>query len=152
MLDHHTRKSGGKTEDLIRGGTALPGAVENIVSIAPRGKDESWETRRRTLHSRGRVKDTLWTRTIELDEAGTDYVLRSDYRLEALAQRDEWTAADFAKTIGKSIDVARRYLNSSTHVERVEPGGRGGNGGGASATVFRVLDRQAILRDLDVPI
>lgn len=142
LLDHHNRKSGGKTEDLLRGGTALPGAAENIIAIDRAG---DWTSRRRKLFSRGRVKDTMWELAIELTEDGTDYVeVRGDFRLRALAGRDEWTAKDFAAAIGQGGTAARNYLNASEHVERVDAA-RGGQGGGAAATVYRVKDRPALL-------
>lgn len=145
LLDHHTRKAGGKTEDLLRGGTALPGAVENIITIE---RDGDWTSRRRKLYSRGRVKATLWKRTLELTEDGTDYVeVTGDFRRAALASKDEWTAAEFGAAIGKSADVARRYLNESEHVGRVDTA-HGGRGGGSTAAAYRVKDRPALLAAL----
>lgn len=147
FLDHHNRKSGGKTEDLLRGGTALPGACENIIAIDRSG---DWTTRKRKLYSRGRVKATLWERTIELSEDGTEYTeSRGDFRLRALSTQDEWTVLAFATALGKSDTVARKYLNNSEYVERIDDAARGGKGGGSTATVYRLKDRAALLQELD---
>lgn len=120
ILDHHNRKSGGRTEDMLRGGTALPGAVENIVAI---DRDGDWTSRRRKIYSRGRVKATLWERTIELTEDGSEYLeVVGDTRTAVLATKDAWTAKEFAEAINVTKPTAVRYLDSCEYVEATKEG------------------------------
>lgn len=109
VIDHHNRKSGGKVEDTFRGGTALPGAVDNIVSI---GREGDWTSRKRKLSSRGRVKATGWVKVIELAEDGTDYLqaeAAGDYTT-ILQERESWTAQAFATATGLGDQRAREIL------------------------------------------
>lgn len=122
IIDHHNRKSGGKVEDTFRGGTALPGAVDNIVSI---GREGDWTSRKRKLSSRGRVKATGWVKVIELEEDGTGYIqaqAAGDYT-SILSERDTWTVAGFAEASGLKRERARAILQ--------EQGGKTGKDGQA---------------------
>jgi AAA domain len=68
-LVHHNNKSGGRLEDLFRGSTSLPAAVEQMVQVGYKEKAD----RRRDLASWARVETGSWERTIELSEDGTTY-------------------------------------------------------------------------------
>lgn len=114
LYDRHQRKSGGQVEDLSRGGTALAGAVDQIVAMQKQSGNE------RRLKSWGRLWGHNWERTVELDEEHRDFadLGNSDWKLERLQTRTEWTAAEFAEAINASADTARAYLDGSDHVER----------------------------------
>ena len=138
LVDHHHRKSGGKVEDLSRGGTALAGASENNVEIVRRG---DWESRVRRLYSAGRHSATRWEREVELSDDGSDYTVpdAEPFKVQVLRQRAQWTAKEFAEEIERSVDVARRWLNESPHVERVKQAGVSGN-----AALYRVRDEPLV--------
>lgn len=114
LYDRHQRKSGGQVEDLSRGGTALAGAVDQIVAMLKGDGNE------RKLKSWGRLWHHNWERTIELTEDHTDFkdLGNTDWRLARLLERNEWTAAEFAEVISQSPDSARAYLEGSEHVLR----------------------------------
>jgi hypothetical protein len=128
LYDRHQRKSGGRVEDRSRGGTALAGAVEAIVTMErPSGE---WGTRARKLYATGRVRATNWEKTVELSEDGTEYTLRSgeDFRTRIVREPGVghvWTAVTFSKAIGKATQTARRWLSESDAVEVVESGDNG---------------------------
>lgn len=141
IVDHHNRKSGGKTEDRFRGGTALPGAMDNIINIERSGE---WTSRRRVLSSRGRLQNTIWERTIELTPAFDDYTeVLGDDRLRTLASRDTWTKAELAEALGASPTTAANVLaDYAEHVEKTdEKRGR--------ADVWRVVDREELITKID---
>lgn len=109
LYDRHQRKGAGKVEDLARGGTALGGAVDQIVAM---GKGNE---RERRLESWGRLWRHHWSRTVELAEDHSYYVdLGSgDWKDDTLGSRDEWTVAEFAEAIRQSTETARSYLEST---------------------------------------
>lgn len=114
LYDRHQRKSSGQVEDLSRGGTALAGAVDQIVAMMKGAGNE------RKLTSWGRLWHHNWERTIELSEDHKDFedLGNSDWRLDRLLTRDEWTAAEFGEAISMSADAARIYLEGCEQVER----------------------------------
>lgn len=114
LYDRHQRKSGGQVEDLSRGGTALAGAVDQIVAMMKADGNE------RKLKSWGRLWQHNWDRTVELTESHNDFVDlgNTDWREARLLERNEWTAAEFAEVINQSADSARMYLDGSNHVMR----------------------------------
>lgn len=114
LYDRHQRKSGGQVEDLSRGGTALAGAVDQIVAMMKADGNE------RRLKSWGRLWHHNWERVVELTEDHKDFVDlgNTDWRLARLLERDEWTAAEFAEALSQSPDAARLYLDGSEHVIR----------------------------------
>lgn len=121
LYDRHQRKSSGAVEDLARGGTALAGAVDQIVAMAKGSENE------RKLVSWGRLWHHNWERTVELTEDHKDFrdVGNVDWRLQRLMERDEWTAAEFGEYIKQSVDSARLYLDGCEHViRRTERRGR----------------------------
>lgn len=115
LYDRHQRKSGGKTEDLSRGSTALAGSIDNIVAMEKRGRAGS---RERKLTSWGRLWESSWEAHVELDEENWTYrKLEGDFKQRLLLERDFWTVKDFAKAIKQSEDSARSYLQESPLVE-----------------------------------
>lgn len=114
LYDRHQRKTAGKVEDLARGGTALAGAVDQIVAM------EKGDERERKLVSWGRLWGHLWTRTVELNEEHTDYqdLGEGNWRDARLLEQDEWTVAEFAEAIRQSNESARVYLEGSPLVMR----------------------------------
>lgn len=125
LYDRHQRKSGGKVEDLARGGTALGGAIDQIVAMV-KGKD-----RVRQLHSWGRLHGSQWDKTIELTEDFTDYVLLDtgeDFKTRIARSRGAghiWTSATFAEAIRLSTDVAGDWLKNNPDVVEQLPEKRG---------------------------
>ena len=113
LFDRHQRKSAGAWEDVSRGGTALAGAVDQIVGIfkAPE--------RERNLKSRGRLWHHNWERTIELNEEHTSYrdLEGTDWKEQHLFERDEWTVKEFAEVIDQSEEAARIYLKDHPKVQ-----------------------------------
>jgi hypothetical protein len=72
IIDHHHKKGRDSAENMSRGGTSLPGAVEvkmDMTRVSKRVTD-----RRRKLTSVGRIRATVWERAIEQTEDGRDYV------------------------------------------------------------------------------
>jgi hypothetical protein len=129
IIDRHQRKSGGKPEDLARGGTALDGAVEVVVAMQRYG---SWEDRRRRLFAHGRHHLTRWERLVELSEDRTEYIdagdvgaAATDIRDAVLYEQPEWTVKEFAAATGYSDDACRDWLRSSPHTEQIAGGKRG---------------------------
>lgn len=114
LYDRHQRKSGGQVEDLSRGGTALAGAVDQIVAMMKADGNE------RKLKSWGRLWHHNWERTVELTEDHRDFrdLGNADWRVTRLRERGDWTAAEFADHIKVSVDSARMYLEGCEHVER----------------------------------
>jgi hypothetical protein len=114
LYDRHQRKSGGQVEDLSRGGTALAGAVDQIV-VMLKGNE-----RERKLTSWGRLWGHNWARTVELTEGHDDYVDLGvgDWKEERLLERDEWTIAEFAEVAGVSNESSRQFLDGSEKVMR----------------------------------
>lgn len=114
LYDRHQRKSGGQVEDLSRGGTALAGAVDQIVAMLKADGNE------RKLKSWGRLWEHNWDRTVELTEDHRDFadLGTADWRLTRLLERDDWTAAEFGERLKQSVDSARSYLEGSEHVIR----------------------------------
>lgn len=114
LYDRHQRKTAGKVEDLARGGTALAGAVDQIVAMA-KGNE-----RERKLVSWGRLWSHNWDRTIELNEEHDGYedLGAGDWKNELLMSRDEWTVAQFASAIKQSTESARVFLEGSPLVMR----------------------------------
>jgi hypothetical protein len=109
LYDRHQRKTAGKVEDLARGGTALAGAVDQIVAMS-KGTE-----RERKLDSWGRLWGHLWNRTVELTEEHDDYVDlgEGDWKDARTLEKDEWTVAEFAQAINQSPESARTYLEGS---------------------------------------
>lgn len=111
ILDHHHRKGGGKLEDKSRGGTALAGACDNNIEMERRG---DWTSRERTLASRGRKTVTIWEKTIERTEDGTDYVettRTNDWHLAVLAEfPDGATVEEYAAATELSHSTAHIRL------------------------------------------
>lgn len=109
LFDRHQRKTAGKIEDLSRGGTALAGAVDQIVAMT-KGTE-----RERKLDSWGRLWGHLWSKTVELAEDHSDYVDlgEGDWRNARLLERDEWTVAEFAEVLRQSNESARTFLEGS---------------------------------------
>lgn len=109
LYDRHQRKSSGKIEDLARGGTALAGAVDQIIAM------EKGADRERKLTSWGRLWESNWSKTVELNEDHTDYgdLGVADYKERILMEREEWTVKDFAEAIAQSDESARIYLDGS---------------------------------------
>jgi hypothetical protein len=114
LYDRHQRKSGGQVEDVSRGGTALAGAVDQIVAMF-KGNE-----RERKLTSWGRLWGHNWKRTVELTEAHDDYVDLGlgDWKEERLLEADEWTIAEFQEAAGVSYEGARQFLDGSELVMR----------------------------------
>jgi len=114
LYDRHQRKSGGQVEDLSRGGTALAGAVDQIVAMMKGDGNE------RKLKSWGRLWNHNWERTVELSEDHQDFtdLGNDDWRLIRLMERDEWTAGEFAEQISMSADAARLFLEGCENVTR----------------------------------
>ncbi len=109
IVDHHNRKSGGRIEDRFRGGTALPGAMDNHINIEHVG---GWVDRRRKLNSRGRVSATMWEKIIELNEAGTDYVTVDTMpELTVLLEQETWTLKQLMTAADITRNTARDRLN-----------------------------------------
>jgi Domain of unknown function (DUF3854)/AAA domain len=75
LADVHHKKGRDSIENKMRGGTALPGAVEVIIDITRIGGAES---KKRKLNARGRVRATNWTKVIELNAEGNDYFVPAD--------------------------------------------------------------------------
>lgn len=114
LYDRHQRKTAGKVEDLARGGTALAGAVDQIVAMS-KGNE-----RERRLDSWGRLWGHLWSRTVEMNEEHTDYIDLGfgDWKDTQLLERNEWTVAEYAEAIRQSPESARTYLEGSSLVMR----------------------------------
>jgi hypothetical protein len=114
LYDRHQRKTAGKVEDLARGGTALAGAVDQIVAMS-KGSE-----RERRLDSWGRLWGHAWTRTIELNEDHTEYtdLGAGDWKDARLLERDEWTVAELAEALSQSAESARVYLEGTPLVMR----------------------------------
>lgn len=114
LYDRHQRKTAGKVEDLSRGGTALAGAVDQIVAMS-KGNE-----RERKLDSWGRLWGHLWSRTVELSEDHSEYtdLGSGDWKDARLIEGDEWTVAEFAEAIQQSPESARTYLDGSPLVMR----------------------------------
>lgn len=114
LYDRHQRKTAGKVEDLSRGGTALAGAVDQIVAMT-KGNE-----RERKLDSWGRLWGHLWSRTVELNAEHTSYtdLGEGDWKDAQLMERDEWTVAEFAEAIRQSAESARVFLDGNPHVMR----------------------------------
>lgn len=114
LYDRHQRKSAGQVEDLSRGGTALAGAVDQIVAML-KGNE-----RERKLTSWGRLWGHNWQRTVELSETHDDYVDvgGGDWKEERLMEREDWTISEFSEVAGISYEGARQYLDGSEKVMR----------------------------------
>jgi hypothetical protein len=80
-VDHHHKKGGDSIENLSRGGTALPGAMDINIEMLRVGK--GWTSRKRKLYSRGRQRSTVWELVIELTEDNTEYILATEDTTEA---------------------------------------------------------------------
>jgi AAA domain len=72
IIDHHHKKGRDSAENMARGGTSLPGAVEVKLDMFRVGK--RMNDRRRKLTAVGRIRATVWERAFELTEDGRDYV------------------------------------------------------------------------------
>jgi DNA-binding transcriptional ArsR family regulator len=72
IIDHHHKKGRDSAENMSRGGTSLPGAVEVKLDMFRVGK--RMDDRRRKLTAIGRIHRTVWERAFELTEDGRDYV------------------------------------------------------------------------------
>lgn len=114
LYDRHQRKTAGKVEDRSRGGTALAGAVDQIVAM------EKGNERERKLVSWGRLWGHLWNKTIELSEDHDNYMDlgEGDWKDARLLEGDEWTVAEFAEAINQSPESARTYLEGTPLVMR----------------------------------
>lgn len=114
LYDRHQRKTAGKVEDRSRGGTALAGAVDQIVAM------EKGNERERKLVSWGRLWGHLWNRTVELNEDHNAYtdLGEGDWKDARLMERDEWTVSEFAEAIRQSTESARTYLEGTPLVMR----------------------------------
>lgn len=118
LYDRHQRKADGAVEDLSRGGTALAGAVDVIVTMTKTPKSD-WETRDRRLRSRGRVSAALWDKTITLTDDGGDYTLAvrgsgddPHTRIaRALGAGHVWTKDAFMAATGLKDTRARDWLD-----------------------------------------
>jgi hypothetical protein len=112
LIDRHQRKSGGDVRDRSRGGTALAGAVDQIIAMEKAPGNE------RKLESWGRLWKMDWTKTVELTEDHSDYVDNGtgDFRERVLTERAEWTVREFAAAITSSEETARIYLEGSALV------------------------------------
>jgi hypothetical protein len=122
IVDHHHKKGGDRLENKSRGGTATAGATDINVEFEKVG---GWQSRKRRISAMGRLSATIWERTFELTEDGTDFVeVENETRdtgqseqatmvldLMKIPQAGETiTVKGFAAAIGKTIDTARTRL------------------------------------------
>lgn len=115
IIDHHHRKSGGDMRDRSRGGTGAAGAVDVSLSM-DRGKSSA--DRKRDLVSVGRMKATVWEKTIELDEDGQDYTLIAETGFDD--KREEGTSVGHQRLEKKRLDQLAE-LNQARHRAEGEP-------------------------------
>jgi hypothetical protein len=71
--DHHHKKGRADIRDKSRGGTNTAGTVEVNLDLEPVKRGDILD-RRRKLTAIGRIRATVWVRTVELTEDGTDFV------------------------------------------------------------------------------
>lgn len=92
LVDHHHKKGRDSRENMGRGGTGLPGALDIIIDLVPAKRVGP---RARRLISRGRIRAAWWERVIELNEEGTAYstveVPEDDEDTETVTSTDEKT-------------------------------------------------------------
>jgi hypothetical protein len=129
IIDHHHRKARGSAEDMSRGTTGLAGATDVNVEMF-RDKKAGWMSRRRHLVARGRTRETIWEKWVELSEDGKTYEtteggeghqLTVDFGVLALQCGGEATAQEFADARKlKSVNAAKKRLMAL--VEAEEPG------------------------------
>jgi hypothetical protein len=98
-LVHHNNKSGGRMEDLFRGSTSLPAAVDQMVQIGYKAKASNV----RDLASWARVETGSWERSIELSEDGTTYMA---IERSSAPSADE-NQLDYATRIAGSVEGER---------------------------------------------
>jgi hypothetical protein len=79
VLDHHHKKGKDRLENKSRGSTGVAGAMDVNLEMSHVG---DWTSRRRKLNARGRLRATIWEKTVELNEAGTDYAVVADGEAE----------------------------------------------------------------------
>jgi DNA-binding transcriptional ArsR family regulator len=72
IIDHHHKKGRDSAENMSRGGTSLPGAVDVKLDMFRIGKRTT--DRRRKLTSLGRIRRTNWERSFEQTEDRRDYL------------------------------------------------------------------------------
>jgi hypothetical protein len=149
IIDHHNRKSGGRTEDRFRGGTALPGAMDNHINIEHVG---GWTDRRRKLSSRGRVRATIWEDVIELDAEGHEYsMVDTTPELGILTEREEWTvpalgASLVAAGLVDTIKTGAKHASELLKEYAAQTGQKDG-----SAPIWRVDHKAVAAADRDKP-
>jgi len=114
LYDRHQRKSTGDVRDLSRGGTALAGAVDQIVAIS------KGPNRERKLSGWGRMRASEWDKVVELAEDFSGYtdLGDADPRFDLLLSRPEWTVAEWEAASRLSNESARQYLEGSSSVMR----------------------------------
>jgi hypothetical protein len=134
LADHHHKKGRANIRDKSRGGTNAGGVVEVNLDMEPVSIRNVLD-RRRKLTAIGRIRATVWVRTIELTEDGTEYMEATadhaaapqdlftamvgpaptsvlEYDAKQLERLGEVTAKVYADKLNRSVETARKRLNA----------------------------------------
>jgi hypothetical protein len=149
MGDVHHKKGRDASENKMRGGTALPGAVEVIIDITRVGGSGS---KKRKLEARGRVRATNWTKVIELNAEGNDYFVPADdgdfEGVEGAETLDDLlTLSGFGRPVTiKEFAEERGYTESTArdHLKQLEKDGHAVKTKGENTGKGRAPDLYAV--------
>jgi hypothetical protein len=131
LADHHHKKGRANIRDKSRGGTNAGGVVEVNLDMEPVSIRNVLD-RRRKLTALGRLRATVWVRTVELTADGTEYLEATEgdaqdlfaafveaaptsvleYDAKQLERLGEVTAKVYADKLDRSVETARKRLNA----------------------------------------